>query len=63
MGTAVKYMIGLVESTGTARAADFDIEGIVDNLHALVDDWDFSIIDRPLFWGRHRQLPTVITVS
>lgn len=51
MGSAVKYVSASSNRRGTARAADFDIEGIVDNLHALVDDWDFSIIDRPLFWG------------
>lgn len=42
MEVATKYVIGLVESTGCARASDFDVPRIVDTLYALAEDWDFD---------------------
>ncbi|WP_157126061.1 hypothetical protein [Nocardia mikamii] len=51
METATTYVTGLVESTGAARATDFDIPAIVNTLHHLVEDWDFDIIDRQTFWA------------
>ncbi|MCC3314111.1 hypothetical protein [Nocardia africana] len=51
MEVATKYVIGLVESTGCARASDFDVPRIVDTLYALAEDWDFDAIDRATFWA------------
>ncbi len=51
MEVATKDVIGLVESTGCARACDFDVARIVVTLQALVGDWDFDAIDRATFWA------------
>ncbi|NKY88171.1 hypothetical protein [Nocardia veterana] len=51
METATKYVIGMVESGGSAQADDFDVPGIVATLHSLVEDWDFDTIDRGTFWA------------
>jgi hypothetical protein len=51
METATEYVSGLVESTGAARATDFDVPAIVAALHSLIESWDFTIIDRTTFWA------------
>ncbi|MBV7706809.1 hypothetical protein NOVA_28890 [Nocardia nova] len=49
--TATKYVIGSIESAGSARAEEFDVDGIVATLHAYTEDWDFDGIDRATFWS------------
>ncbi|GAB2532952.1 hypothetical protein [Nocardia heshunensis] len=48
---AVAYVIEALEAKGTASRDDFDVPGIVAASHAIIEDWDFTVMERSLFWG------------
>ncbi|WP_067705063.1 hypothetical protein [Nocardia jejuensis] len=48
---AVAYVVAALEAAGTATRDDFDVHGIVDASHAIIEDWDFAAMEQSLFWG------------
>ncbi|MEV6065877.1 hypothetical protein AB0L82_04920 [Nocardia sp. NPDC052001] len=48
---ATAYVIEALEAKGTATRDDFDVPGIVATSHAITEGWDFSEMERSLFWN------------
>ncbi|WP_194814139.1 hypothetical protein [Nocardia sp. XZ_19_385] len=49
--TAIAYVITALEAKGTATREDFDVPGIVATSRAIVETWDFGVMDRTMFWN------------
>ncbi|MDR7172912.1 hypothetical protein J2W56_006678 [Nocardia kruczakiae] len=49
--TATDYVIRQLEHSGTAHRDDFDVPALVAHLHALVEGWDFRLLNRAMFWS------------
>lgn len=48
---ATQYVTDAITGpSGETSAADFDIDGIVDDLYALAGSWDFDTIAHDAFW-------------